>query len=204
VYGFVTDRIDVLEDAAVKPEVRSKLQADMKQLAGLKGEAVVTPRGLSKSAEFQIPAGAGPHMAETIDSMRQSMRQLATPFPIEPVGRGAKWKTTSTIRTKAFSFVQVTTYTLVSESEGRAMLDIKLEQRADSQVVKLDGMPPDVTTTLDSFHGRGAGHPTLDFDRLTPDSESEIEAHARFKAEHGGEAVSFGNDFRINFKIRSN
>ena len=143
-------------------------------MVGLKGEGVVTARGLTKRAEYNVPAGVSPHIAQTIENMRQSLRQIATPFPLEPVGVGAKWKTTSTIKSKIFSFVQTATFSLVSINGGHATIQVQIEQQAPAQPVKMDGVPADVKTTLDSYQGRGTGRPVLDLDRLILTVESEV------------------------------
>ncbi len=68
----------------------------------------------------------------------------------------------------------------------------------------MDGVPADVKTTLDSYQGRGTSRPVLNLDRLIPTAESEVEVHARFKAEQGTESVAFGNDVKIKLKIHAN
>jgi uncharacterized protein DUF6263 len=203
-YTFTTEKVDLLDDRPLRADVKSKVLSELKAMVGLKGEGVVTARGLTKRAEYNVPAGVSPHIAQTIENMRQSLRQIATPFPLEPVGIGAKWKTTSTIKSKIFSFVQTATFSLVSMNGGHATIQVQIEQQAPAQPVKMDGVPADVKTTLDSYQGRGTGRPVLDLDRLIPTAESEVEVHARFKAEQGTESVAFGNDVKLKLKIRAN
>jgi hypothetical protein len=205
VFGFVNDKVDLLDDRPMRPEIRDKVRAEIQKILGLKGEGVVTTRGLTKRADYEVPPGASPQVAQTLENMRQSLRQLATPLPLEPVGVGAKWKTTSTIRSKMFNFVQVATFSLASVKDGRATLQVQIEQKAPVQAVKMDGVPPDVKTTLDSYQGRGSGRPTVDFDRLIPTkAESEVEIHVHFKLEQGAESADVGNDLKLRLKVRSN
>jgi hypothetical protein len=205
VFAFTTDKVDLLDDRPVRADIRSKVQTEMQKLVGLKGEGVVTTRGLTKRADYEVPPGASPQVAQAIDNMRQSLRQLATPLPLEPVGVGARWRTTSTIRSKIFNFVQVATFSLVSVDGGRAVIQVQIEQKAPVQPVKMEGVPPDVKTTLDSYQGRGSGRPTVDFDRLIPPkAESEVEIHVRFKVEQGAESANIGNDLKLKLKVRAN
>ena len=89
-------------------------------------------------------------------------------------------------------------------SGGHATIQVQIEQRAPTQAVKMDGVPADVKTTLDSYQGKGTARPVLDLDHIVPTAESEIEVHARFKAEQGAESASFGNDVKLKLKIRAN
>jgi hypothetical protein len=203
-YTFTTDKADLLDDRPLPAEVRNKVASELKLIIGLKGEGVVTSRGLTKRAEYDIPPGVSPQVAQMIENMKQSLRQIATPFPLEPVGIGARWKTTSTIKSKVFNFVQIATFSLVSLKGNHATLQVQIEQRAPAQVVKMDGVPADVKTSLDSYQGRGAARPVLDLDHLVSKVESEVEVHARFKAEQGTESATFGNDLKLKLKIRNN
>src|SRR5262249_34986175 len=45
-FGFTTDKVDLLDDRPMRPEIREKVQTEMQKLMGLKGEGVVTTRGL--------------------------------------------------------------------------------------------------------------------------------------------------------------
>jgi hypothetical protein len=203
-YEFTTLGMDMLNDAPVKPEIASKLRADLKQLKGLKGHAVVTSRGLTKSADYEVPSGINPQIAQSLENMRQSIRQIATPFPLEPVGQGATWKTTSIIKTKFFSLTQIASYSLVSIKGSRVTIQVQIEQRAPTQVVKLDGAPPDVKTTLDSYQGRGSGQSTVNLERITPVADSQVEAEGSFSAEQGGEKAAFGNQLKMSVRVHPN
>jgi len=202
-YTFVTEKADLLDDRPLRADVKNKVASELKLIIGLKGEGVVTARGLTKKAEYEIPPGISPQVAQTIENMRQSLRQLATPFPLEPVGIGAKWKTTSTVKSKIFSFVQTANFSLVSLSGNHATIQVQIDQQAPPQAVKMDGVPADVKTTLDSYQGKGAARPVLDLDHIIPTAESEVEVHARFKAEQGTDSATFGNDLKLKLKIRA-
>ena len=202
-YEFLTGRVELLDDPNAKPELVAKLRSELKSLEGLKGEAIVTNRGLTRKAQFDIPTKVAPQVRQTIENMGQVLRQLATPFPREDVGVGAKWKTTSTVKTKSLKMTQIATYSLVSNGSDRASIDVEVEQQAPPQVMKLDGVPPEATTTLDSLKTHGTGHLALNPDRMVPlSSESEVETQTRVSAEMSGQKATFENGLHVKMKLR--
>jgi hypothetical protein len=144
------------------------LSALLQPIVGLVGKGVMTDRGVNTSTEMDMPAGLNPQMAGQLESVKNSMGEMAVALPVEAVGTGAKWKVTVVTDQGGISLKQVSEYTLVGLHDGIADLRVTVTQSADEQKVENDDLPPGVELTLKSLEGGGEGTTTVDLNWLTP------------------------------------
>jgi hypothetical protein len=93
--------------------VADGLRREVSAIASLVGRGTLDARGLASditvSGEADLAAADSPEMIEQI---RQTLRDLASPFPEQSVGIGARWSKTSEIDARDVRLVQRETLTL--------------------------------------------------------------------------------------------
>jgi hypothetical protein len=129
-YQFEFVEFDAVGDSSVPPAVLEGTRRALASLKGLRGHAVVTPRGITREAGFEVPEGAPPQVAATLDGMRQALRQFSAPLPEEPVGAGARWDTSTRITQAGMTMQQVGHNELSLSSTGEGEMGFDLAQLA--------------------------------------------------------------------------
>lgn len=163
---YETLKFDVVKDAKADPKVTSALEQEIGGLVGMKGRATVSPRGVTKENEFELPPSASPKLQGQMDSMRDAIKNMYMPLPEEEVGKGAKWEVTSRIPTSGAMMDMVATYTLTGLTPDGAQANVDVVLSAEpNQRLDVPGMP-NVTATLDSLSGKTTGQTSPSFTKL--------------------------------------
>ncbi|MDY6940160.1 MAG: DUF6263 family protein [Cyanobacteriota bacterium] len=150
------------------PEVRDAIEAQLQTFVGTGGNFTIDNRGQVRSANMDLPAGAAPELQQIFEQLTSSFEQLSTPLPQEAVGVGAQWNIVQAINVTEIDLTQNVTYELIGLDNNVATFDVTVEQYAEAQPIVTPGLPPGVTTTLDSMSSQGVGQMTMQFDRLMP------------------------------------
>lgn len=141
------------------------------QLAGLLGAragAIVSSRGVTLEASFDLAEDADPQLRQLLSSFEQSIESMSAPLPEEPVGVGASWKTATTVEQNGMTLLQSVVTELVGLSGSEFELAMELEQSAERQPLNPAGMPPGAEATLLSYSGSGEGTMRLDERWIVP------------------------------------
>ena len=150
-------RVDLLADGTLPAAQRKTLADSLHGLIGMTGRFVVTARGITRESTVDVPPTAPQTVIDTMDSLRQSMRQLAPALPEEPVGIGARWEVHSNVRAKAMHLEQTATYTLKARKGDVVDEDVTLVQSAPAQTMHLPGKAANAHVELVSETGTGGG-----------------------------------------------
>ncbi len=177
-YGFELTKVEILKSESANPAVVAAMKGAMSGIVGLRGWAVVDSRGLTRDADFTVPAGASPTVMRQIDQMRNQLNQMSAPFPEVAVGVGAVWRVTQTIDT-SFSLTQTATYELTEYTGDGARMSVTLKQSALPQRMNLPALPPGATANLKFFESQGSGEVDFMVDRLVPESEMTMKMKMR-------------------------
>ena len=180
-YEFNLQDPEVVSGPGVAPMVLEALKGTMEKVRALHGHAVITSRGLVREADVATPEGADAQLTQMLDGMRQSLRQLAAPFPEEPVGVGGKWETTLRIDQNGITLDQVALSELTSLDGESGRLAITLTQKAAAQKVQTPNMPPGTHMNLSSLASTGSGETVFDLRQLMP-VKAQIKLHSEMKA----------------------
>ena len=175
---YVGTRVDLLADGALPPPERQKLADEMRGIVGLRGRFVITSRGVARESTVDVPPTAPKIVAQTMDALRDSFRNIAPVLPEEPIGLGARWLVVSHVRSKSMRFEQSTTYTLDKRDAKGTDETIAFDQSAPPQTLNLAGkLAPGSRVDLVSLVGHGSGRVHRGADALstvsTLHSESE-------------------------------
>jgi hypothetical protein len=158
--------VDSAGDAPTK--VADGIRAEVADIAHLSGGSVVDCRGLAKevTGDAGMPAsGGGGQMAEQV---RQTLRDVAAPFPDDEVGIGARWRKLSQLDEKDALVTQAETFRLVDLRGNQGTLDDALAQTAPPQALRAPGMPPGTRARMESMLASGQAKVRFDLSRLVP------------------------------------
>lgn len=165
---FTLDKIEVLEDKDAPPEMVTQLKALLGTMQKLSGSSTVTPRGIVKAADFNLPADLNPMLRQQMDGMRQQVHQLSVPFPEEALGIGAKWTVTQHLEQNGMKLTQVATWELKERSGTVVKLASGVTQSAEPQDMNPPGMQAGAKARLESLTSSGQGQTEVDLAKLAP------------------------------------
>lgn len=192
-----------LADASVgegaDPTMAKMMTDEMKKMVGTKGTVVVSNRGFTKQADLIPAPGLDP---EQLGQMQKSMQHASAPFPVEPVGVGAKWQVSQNIEDNGLKLNQVTTYTLTERTGDVVVLQAELVQKADGQSINAAGLPPGATASLESFESAGSGTSTLSMGHLFPTASTlKHGMKTRMKINAQGQEMSMGMSMNLGLEM---
>jgi hypothetical protein len=145
------------------------MRIELSAIEELSGTAVVSSCGLTRRISISpgsvVDSGATGQMVEQV---RQTLSDVAAPFPDEPVGRGARWQKLSQLASKDRRITQTDTFTLVELAADHGAVDDVLAQTAPAQPLVAPGQPPGEETRLESALTSGGDKTRFDFTRLIP------------------------------------
>ena len=195
-------KVDVLDDRPIQPEMKKKLNAEMQKIVGLKGKTVVTSRGVTKEATIEMPPGADASVAQLVDSIKDSLRNMSSPFPEEPVGKGAKWDV-KTVVAGAITIEQTASYQLKEMNDKGVTNAVTVSQKAPPQAMKPnDKLPPGATMALRSHTGTGTGTQKVTFDKITPVSTLKLDSKSEMSVTQGGSTSPIGLEMTIDLTVK--
>jgi hypothetical protein len=145
---------------------RDKLTAQLEaNFVGTTGRMVTDHRGnLLESDVVPIP-GADPNVKEQLS---QNLGLGGMELPVEPVGPGASWTTTTEVSFEGMALQQTTVYRLLAVRDREVDLAIETVQVGKPGPVDMDNLPPGAVASMKRFEGGGMGSTTLSLDRVFP------------------------------------
>lgn len=196
-YDFTLADVSLREGA--DPAMAEALKSAMGPMVGTKGTVTVTNRGLTRSSKLTPPPGVP---AEQFAQMQKGMQHASAPFPVEPVGVGAKWEVSQLVEDNGLKLNQVTTYTLKSWSGDVVVVDAALVQNADAQAVITPDLPPGSSATLESLTSSGTGSTTFSLAHVFPTSAKlDHKMNTRMKISAEGQEMSMGMGMDLGLEM---
>ncbi len=125
-YEFTYQKSELVADKSTSPDLARQLTAGLAAFVGLKGQAVVTSRGITKELELVPPANATPLVQQATAVARGMMSQIIEPLPEEAIGVGAKWQTSSTVTVDEITAQTTVNHELVALADTRATIKMTL------------------------------------------------------------------------------
>ncbi|MCB9730696.1 MAG: hypothetical protein H6746_19655 [Deltaproteobacteria bacterium] len=186
----------------VSETVAQGLKTSLAAMTGLHGKASVDARGATRDGHFELEGKDSPQLAQLVDSMGQSMRQMSVPLPEEAVGKGARWQALQRMQMGGMTIYQVGEYTLESIDGDRLELDVKLSQLGPKQQMQPPGLPPGVSAELLSMVGEGSGHMKLDLTALVPVSTTKIRSDSSMRMTSKDEAQEMSMSMNMEMEIK--
>jgi hypothetical protein len=187
-YEFAYTNADITGDTGnIPPAARDAMRSALKSMVGMKGSFIMDNRGFHKGGNFIWPQGADNNLKQMVGQMSKSIEQLTSPLPAEAVGKGAKWRVSSSSDFIGMNVNDIYTYELASWQDGVASLNVSIEQQANPQNITSPELPPGTTLTLKSFASQGRGATTMRLDRLMPfRSTGSVSSNSEMSAKTAG------------------
>lgn len=176
------------------PGVRA-YRAQLAPLTRLTGWTVVDPRGRVLGLELTVPDDLAPEMAQTVEGVRDAMRQLLPPLPEEPVAPGAQWHWEAPVTANGVTFTQHTSYTLRERDGDAFALDVRVTQSAQPQ--PLASPTPSMTMELLEMRSRGTGTSGLHHDARLVGSTIGVETELRARTTQGESHLDVLTQLRV-------
>lgn len=167
-YQFSYTNADVMSDTVDNPTALETMRSQIKKMVGLKGKLIMDSRGFNKGGNFILPPGSDNSFKQMVQQMSQSIDQLSAPLPTEAIGRGAKWRLSSSLNSNGINLNNIATYELMSFQDGVAILNGSLEQQAKPQTLNSPLFPAGSSVNLKSLASQGRGESTIRLDKLMP------------------------------------
>ncbi|MGH7294694.1 MAG: hypothetical protein ACRELB_07170 [Polyangiaceae bacterium] len=155
------------------PAMAEGMRAEVAAVDHLAGRAVVSARGLSQEKEVTVDPATVVDAGTTgqmVEQVRQTLRDVAVPWPAEEIGVGAKWQKISQLDTRGSHLTQTDTFTLAALEGGGGTADDVLAQTAPPQVLRSPGGPSGADARMESMLGSGSSKIRFDLGRLVPQS----------------------------------
>lgn len=150
-----------------------QMQEQIAPLESYEGWAILDARGRVLALDFALAPGAPPNLQQTMEQVRDTMRQLMPPLPEEPVAVGARWRTVSNVEARGLRMVQEARFTLRDRSAEGWTLAVELTQSADPQT--LPSPQPGVEVELVELASSGDGRMTVTEDARILSGRTSIE-----------------------------
>ena len=187
-YDFAYTNADITGDTGnMPPAARDAMRSTLKSIVGVKGSFIMDNRGFHKGGDIILPEGADNNLKQMVGQMSKSLEQLASPLPAEAVGKGAKWRVSSSSNISGMNLNDISTYELANLQDGVASLNVSMEQQANPQNITSPQLPPGTTLTLKSLASQGRGAATMHLDRLMPfRSTASVSSNSEMSAKYAG------------------
>ena len=178
-YSTEIKEIIVMSDADSDPEEIAAVTEELAPLLEVRGWVEVCPRGITRVANFEVPAVVSQRTRTMLGNIRTSI--MSVPLPIEPVGVGARWEVTRDIDLNTLTVHQSVTYTLLSLSgpagAEEARIQVAFRQSADPQPMR--GLGEGVEGHIEALETSGVGSIDVDLSRIVPYSEVDVTMQMR-------------------------
>ncbi|TWT72869.1 hypothetical protein [Allorhodopirellula solitaria] len=203
-FSFIYTGAEIVDDAQNPSPMAPMLEEMLKPLIGATGKATVTNRGITQSAEFNIPDEMAPQLKQILDGMKESMNRISSPVPSEEIGQGAKWKVTQNLVANGMRVVQTSIHEITKFEPGGFTMSIEVTQAADAQEIKNPGLPPGTKLSLVSLDTSGEGTSQIQVGSLIPEQSSlTIRSKTTMDVETAGQKQQMTTDMSMGMELES-
>jgi hypothetical protein len=189
-YAWRVTSTAVNPDAQTPSTLTDGMRAEVAAIEHLSGTAAVTSCGISTRISIDPEqwhevdagargaagasnldeggAGAAGVTRQMVEQVRQTLRDVAAPFPEEEVGAGARWQKLSQLASRDARVTQTEVFTLTQLAASTGALDDILAQTAPPQPLLSPGGAPGAQARIESMLASGDGKTQFDLTRLVP------------------------------------
>jgi len=180
-YAWRVTSTTVSPDSQTPSTLTDGMRAEVAAIEHLSGTALVTSRGISTRVSIdpeqwhEVDARASPgadastgQTGQMVEQVRQTLRDVAAPFPDEEVGAGARWQKLSQLASRDARVTQTEVFTLTQATANTGALDDILAQTAPPQPLLSPGGAPGTQARIESMLASGDGKTQFDLTRLVP------------------------------------
>jgi hypothetical protein len=174
-------------------------RGQLEPLTRVSGWSAADPRGRVLGIELVIPDDLNPASRQSVESVRDTLRQLLPSLPEEPVAPGARWHWEAPLASSnGVTLINRVSYELLEVDEVGFVLAVQVDQRADPQSLP---STPEAPAELLSMTGRGEGRVSLRFDGGVRSSAMQVQVQAQSRVTQGESSMDVGTRLRLVTEI---
>lgn len=166
--GFAVTSAALGDPGELDPETAVRLQAALESMVGMRGSYRCTTRGFISDVRVDIPPEFPTGARQLVESMRQSLRQIAAPLPERRLGKGAKWRADTEFEHMGVRIAQSSTFELIELRWPNVDVEVTVDQRAGAQPIATPGLPEEGWPRLSSLQSSGGGKAQWNMEQLPP------------------------------------
>jgi ankyrin repeat protein len=201
-YVFKFDTVEIIDEMGMPPEQVAVTKANMKNIEGISGWMIVSPRGATIDGKFNVPPNFNPILKQMLDNLFNQFQNLSVIFPEQPVGIDSQWQVVWHFA-KPSEIIQVAKFKLLDLKGNKGKLKVSVEQNAKPHKAEFPNLSTGSTVRIESMKSTGTGTIIFDLTTLVPTSEAEIGTSVKGKVEAGDEKVDIDMDINMRVKIQS-
>lgn len=183
------------------PQMADVIRQGAGSITSVKGVGVISSLGVNKSVTLDTSAITDPAMKQTMTQMTNSLQNMSSPLPEEPMGVGGRWEVRSAMESGGMTMFQKAEYEIVSIDGLALSMKVKADQTAPVQAVSNPDLPPGVAATLTKMMGSGAGTMALRLDNLVPTSSMDSNSSMTMTLDMGGQTQKVSTALKLSMKI---
>jgi hypothetical protein len=157
-FSFTVDKARMARTADLPPHARKLRKEALAALRGLTGSYQIDSLGMVRDVVMKLPSDASAELSGMAEDLKWALRQLAAPFPKEPIGMGATWTASRGVEQDGVHATELSTLAIAKLENRLITITTKVRQNADPQKLQSPGSTVDVVIT--QFSGDGAGEIT--------------------------------------------
>jgi hypothetical protein len=175
---------------------RAALMTEVAPLSLVTGVFEFDAQGLMHEAVLTVPPEVGPRLLAVIGNVRTSL--VSAPFPVEPVGVGARWRVRRTLDVGPMEVTQLVTYTLVQRMGSSLRIGLTLQQSAHPQELFLDA--EGTRLSVESYEVSSSGSSLVDLETIAPLAALRGNSELHATLHRGGKSapISLHGDMFVN------
>jgi len=167
-FSFTVDEIHAHHAASVPPKARKNRDEAVATMRGLQGSYRIDDLGAIQEVVIDLPADASRELWSLSEDLEWALRQLAAPFPEEPIGAGARWTIDRAVEQSGVNANEVSTLKITKLKKQLITLKTEVRQSATPQTFRNPGSS--MLVQLTEYNAEAAGKMTWDPTRLVPRS----------------------------------
>jgi Family of unknown function (DUF6263) len=165
---FSYTNIEVVDDPANPSPAAEVMRGTLKPMIGMSGSVLITNRGFTQEVKINIPEGVSEQLKQLLEGMKNSMSQMSSPLPAEPVGVGGKWRVVQNVDANGLKIKQTSEHEITELNQDGFSVNVTVIQNAEPQEVKNKAIPPGTKLNLKSLTSTGNGTSTFDSGSIFP------------------------------------
>ena len=179
------------------------LQKQLDPLVGLETTGTATPLGELEAVSFDEPAGLSAATTARLASLDEQIAALGPSLPVEPVGTGARWQTTSPTDSGGAKGTITTTVTATAIGEHQLAYRSTISVSAGAQDLHLQGVAAGTTARLLSSELSGTSKGTLGLDALGLSLRTTLSGSQKLTLTHAGGQTGLTQRIDLGYVART-
>lgn len=156
---YTLSEINAKKKPGVSPLILGAMQQTYQTMRGMRASMRMSAIGKTEMSSWVVPEGIDPNVATMMDQAMKNTSQMTPVFPVDPVGVGAKWRSSGPFTSAGMTIDQTFEYTVLSiDASGNGELGVTVTQSAKAQDVALPGVSAEqMKMRLQSMSGTSSG-----------------------------------------------